>query len=52
MRCCVTATPVNWKRGDDVIFAGSVSDEEAKTTDPQGWKAPQWYVRTVPQARS
>jgi len=30
---------VNWKQGDDVIIAGSVSDEEAKKTYPQGWKA-------------
>ena len=34
------ATPVNWKHGEDVIIAGSVSDEEAKKTYPQGWKAP------------
>src|SRR5918998_529804 len=33
------ATPVNWKPGDDVIIAGSVSDEEAKKTYPEGWKA-------------
>src|SRR6516225_9400948 len=33
------ATPVNWKRGEDVIIAGSVSDEDAKKTYPQGWKA-------------
>jgi thioredoxin-dependent peroxiredoxin len=33
------ATPVNWKRGDDVIIAGSVSDEEARQRYPQGWKA-------------
>jgi len=34
------ATPVNWKQGDDVIIAGSVSDKEAKNRYPQGWKAP------------
>ena len=34
------ATPVNWMPGEDVIIAGSVSDEEAKKTYPQGWKAP------------
>jgi thioredoxin-dependent peroxiredoxin len=34
------ATPVNWKHGDDVIIAGSVSDDEAKKIYPQGWKAP------------
>jgi alkyl hydroperoxide reductase subunit AhpC len=45
------ATPVNWKRGDDVIIAGSVSDEEAKKTYPQGWNAPRPYLRIVPQPR-
>jgi len=43
------ATPVNWKRGEDVIIAGSVSDEEAKKTYPKGWKAPKPYLRIVPQ---
>jgi alkyl hydroperoxide reductase subunit AhpC len=43
------ATPVNWKQGEDVIIAGSVSDEEAKKTYPQGWKAPKPYIRIVPQ---
>jgi len=45
------ATPVNWKQGDDVIIAGSVSDEEAKKTYPDGWKAPRPYLRIVPQPR-
>ena len=45
------ATPVNWKQGDDVIIAGSVSDEDAKATYPQGWKAPRPYIRIVPQPR-
>jgi alkyl hydroperoxide reductase subunit AhpC len=43
------ATPVNWRQGDDVIIAGSVSDEEAKQTYPLGWKAPKPYIRIVPQ---
>jgi len=43
------ATPVNWAPGDDVIIAGSVSDEEAKKTYPDGWKAPRPYLRLVPQ---
>jgi thioredoxin-dependent peroxiredoxin len=43
------STPVNWQRGDDVIIAGSVSDEEAKKTYPRGWKAPKPYIRIVPQ---
>jgi alkyl hydroperoxide reductase subunit AhpC len=45
------ATPVNWKQGEDVIIAGSVSDEDAKKTYPQGWKAPKPYIRIVPQPR-
>ena len=45
------ATPVNWKQGEDVIIAGSVSDEEAKKIYPDGWKAPRPYLRIVPQPR-
>ena len=45
------ATPVNWKQGDDVIIAGSVSDDEAKKTYPQGWKSPRPYLRIVPQPK-
>ena len=45
------ATPVNWKQGEDVIIAGSVSDEEAKKTYPAGWKAPRPYLRIVPQPK-
>jgi alkyl hydroperoxide reductase subunit AhpC len=45
------ATPVNWKHGEDVIIAGSVSDEEAKKVYPKGWKAPKPYLRIVPQPR-
>jgi len=41
------ATPVNWKQGEDVIIAGSVSDEEAKKIYPKGWRAPKPYVRFV-----
>ncbi len=43
------STPVNWKQGEDVIIAGSVSDDEAKTIYPDGWKAPRPYLRIVPQ---
>jgi thioredoxin-dependent peroxiredoxin len=43
------ATPVNWKHGDDVIIAGSVTDEQAKEKYPNGWKAPRPYLRIVPQ---
>jgi thioredoxin-dependent peroxiredoxin len=45
------ATPAQWKDGDDVIIAGSVSDEEAKKTYPDGWDAPRPYIRIVPQPR-
>jgi thioredoxin-dependent peroxiredoxin len=45
------STPVNWKQGEDVIIAGSVSDEEAKKTYPNGWKAPKPYMRIVPQPK-
>ena len=41
------STPVNWKPGDEVVIAGSVSDEEAKKKYPQGWKAPKPYIRLV-----
>jgi alkyl hydroperoxide reductase subunit AhpC len=46
------ATPVNWERGEDVIIAGSVSDEAAKQKYPAGWKAPKPYMRIVPQPRN
>ena len=45
------ATPVNWKNGEDVIIAGSVSDDDAKKQYPQGWNAPKPYIRIVPQPR-
>ena len=45
------ATPVNWQQGDDVIIAGSVSDEEARETYPDGWESPRPYIRIVPAAR-
>ena len=42
------ATPVQWVPGEDVIIAGSVSDEEARKLYPDGWKAPKPYMRIVP----
>jgi len=45
------ATPANWQQGDDVIIAGSVSNDEAKETYPDGWKEPRPYIRIVPQPR-
>jgi alkyl hydroperoxide reductase subunit AhpC len=46
------ATPANWKQGEDVIIAGSVSDDEARKIYPDGWKAPRPYIRIVPEPRS
>jgi alkyl hydroperoxide reductase subunit AhpC len=45
------ATPVNWKQGEDVIIAGSVSDDEAKQKYPEGWKSPKPYLRIVKQPK-
>ncbi|NRG16188.1 peroxiredoxin [Rhizobiales bacterium] len=45
------ATPANWKDGEDVIIAGSVTDEAAKDLFPGGWKAPKPYLRIVPQPK-
>jgi alkyl hydroperoxide reductase subunit AhpC len=47
----MVSRPVNWQRGDDVIIVGSVSDEEAKKTYPEGWRAPKPYLRIVPQPK-
>jgi thioredoxin-dependent peroxiredoxin len=43
------STPVNWKQGEKVIIAGSVSNDEAKQIYPQGWEEPRPYIRIVPQ---
>src|SRR5919205_985485 len=45
------ATPADWNQGEDVIIAGSVSDDEAKGIYPNGWKAPKPYIRIVPQPK-
>ncbi len=45
------ATPVNWKKGEDVIIAGSVTNEQAKETYPEGWKEPKPYIRIVPEPK-
>jgi len=42
------STPANWKPGEDVIISGSVSNDEAKTLYPEGWKSPKPYIRIVP----
>jgi thioredoxin-dependent peroxiredoxin len=43
------ATPVNWKEGEPVIIAGSVSNEQAREIYPDGWEEPRPYIRIVPQ---
>ena len=43
------ATPAQWKQGDDVIIAGSVSNDQAKEIYPDGWDEPRPYIRIVPQ---
>lgn len=45
------ATPANWKPGEDVIIAGSVSDDDAKTLFPAGWKTVKPYLRVVKQPK-
>jgi alkyl hydroperoxide reductase subunit AhpC len=45
------STPVNWQQGDDVIIAGSDSNDEAKEIWPDGWEEPKPYIRIVPQPR-
>jgi thioredoxin-dependent peroxiredoxin len=46
------ATPVNWKQGENVIIAGSVSNDEAKEIWPDGWEEPKPYIRIVSQPSS
>ena len=46
------ATPAQWQQGDDVIIAGSVSNDEAKELYPDGWQEPKPYIRIVPQAEA
>ena len=43
------ATPAQWKQGDNVIIAGSVSDDQAREIYPDGWESPKPYIRIVPQ---
>jgi alkyl hydroperoxide reductase subunit AhpC len=45
------STPVNWRQGDKVIIAGSVSDDEARELWPDGWEQPKPYIRIVEQPR-
>ena len=46
------ATPADWKQGEDVIIAGSVSNDEARSLYPDGWREPKPYIRIVPQPKS
>ena len=46
------ATPVNWKKGEDVIIVPAISDEDAKAKYPDGWTAPKPYLRFVPDPSS
>jgi alkyl hydroperoxide reductase subunit AhpC len=43
------ATPVNWRRGEKVIIAGSVSNDQAREIYPDGWEEPRPYIRIVPE---
>ena len=43
------ATPVDWKSGEDVIIAMSVSDDAAKERFPEGWRTEKPYLRWVAQ---
>ncbi len=45
------ATPVNWQPGEKVVIAGSVSNEQAKETYPDGWEEPRPYIRLVPSPK-
>ncbi|MDQ2701017.1 MAG: peroxiredoxin [Actinomycetota bacterium] len=46
------STPVNWKKGEDVIISGSVSNDQAKEIYPDGWDEPKPYIRIVPEPSS
>jgi alkyl hydroperoxide reductase subunit AhpC len=45
------STPAQWQRGDDVIIAGSVSEDEARELWPDGWESPLPYIRVVPEPK-
>ena len=46
------ATPVNWKNGEDCIIIPAVTDSEAKTKFPKGWKTIKPYLRIIPQPKN
>ena len=43
------STPVNWSNGEDVVIAGSVTDDAAREIWPEGWESPKPYIRIVKQ---
>ena len=45
------ATPAQWQQGGDVIIAGSMSNDDAMKTYPQGWKSPKPHIRIVLQPK-
>jgi len=45
------ATPVNWRMGEDLIIVPAVTDEEAKSRFPEGWKTVKPYLRMVHQSQ-
>ncbi len=45
------STPANWKQGDDIIIAGTVSDDEAKRIYPEGFRTVKPYLRTAAQPK-
>jgi alkyl hydroperoxide reductase subunit AhpC len=46
------STPVNWRNGEDVVIAGSVTDDAAREIWPEGWESPKPYIRIVEQPES
>ena len=42
------STPAQWQPGEDVIIAGSVTNEQAQERYPEGWEEPRPYIRVVP----
>ena len=46
------ATPADWKHGEDVIIASSLSDEDARKKFPEGWDAKKPYLRVVPDPKA
>jgi alkyl hydroperoxide reductase subunit AhpC len=43
------STPVDWKQGGEVIISPAISDEDAKTRFPKGFRTLKPYLRLTPQ---